>query len=441
MPSQGKVKISELQVNQEYENLLPLLLDEDLKNLEKSILKDGILHPFIINPDKVVLDGHHRLIICQRHSINEVPVIERSFNSDLEEMEFVISFNLHRRHLTMTQKVELGVTIKKMEMEKARRRQIEAGKLFGEKHPKEEVPPILAEALNEEQGEAMDIAAEKDPEVYFDRIFENGKKTYCKYCYKDVHIVPGDGIWECVECGAGLALLDGGSEERGEALEIAAKKVGLGKETLRKGEQILDAAKKDPEVYKSWQSLARGDGSISSIHERLIRKKEEEAEQWQPIQINPKLEGVFQVIVIDLPTFNLEKLKTTAIPFDKTNCVLWLWTSFKHLCDSLSLLVHWGFNVQTMLTWVKNKRSSGKWLLNQTEYCILAIRGNPIANSTSYSTALVATPGGHHSKPDEFFSLAESLSDGRRLFVSSSSAIKFHPGWEEFVMEANANEF
>jgi len=86
MPSQGKVKISELQVNQEYENLLPPLLDEDLKNLEKSILKDGILHPFIINPDKVVLDGHHRLINCQRHSITEVPFIERSFKTDLEEI-------------------------------------------------------------------------------------------------------------------------------------------------------------------------------------------------------------------------------------------------------------------------------------------------------------------------------------------------------------------
>ena len=46
-------------------------------------------------------------------------------------------------------------------MEKARRRQIEVGKLFGELHPKQEVPPKLEEALSEEQGEAIEIAAKK----------------------------------------------------------------------------------------------------------------------------------------------------------------------------------------------------------------------------------------------------------------------------------------
>ena len=368
MPSQGKVKISELQVNQEYENLLPLLLDEDLKNLEKSILKDGLLHPLIINPDKVVLDGHHRLIICQRHSINEVPVIERSFNSDLEEIEFVISFNLNRRHLTSTQKVELGITILKIEMEKARRRQA--------------------------------IGHFNAPQ------------------YKDKPVLPKSEELE---------------EQHGNAIEIAAKKVGLGKDTLWKGKQILDAADKDPEAYKAWQGLAQGEGSINSVHQDLFHKEEE----GQPIQSNTKLEGVFQVIVIDPPTFNLEKLKRTTIPFDDKKCVLWLWTPFKSLPDAFSLLHHWGFQVQTMLTWVKNKRGSGDWLLNQTEHCILATRGKPSANSTSHSTALIARSSEHNSKPDEFYSLVDSLCDGRKL--NFSPLIINRPGWEEFPRGVHPN--
>jgi hypothetical protein len=364
MLSQGKVKISELQVNQEYENLLPLLLDEDLKNLEKSILKDGLLHPLIINPDKVVLDGHHRLIICQRHSINEVPVIERSFNSDLEEIEFVISFNLNRRHLTSTQKVELGITILKIEMEKARRRQL-------------------------------------------------SQLTHVK----DSIVVPNSEQRE---------------EDQGRAIEIAAKKVGLGKDTLWKGKQILDAADKDPEAYKAWQGLAQGEGSINSVHQDLFHKEEE----GQPIQSNTKLEGVFQVIVID-PNYNLEKLKRINFPFDEKNCVLWLWAPFKSLPDAFSLLHHWGFQVQTMLTWVKNKRLSGDWLLNQTEHCILATRGKPSANSTSHSTALIARSSEHNSKPDEFYSLVESLCDGRKL--NFSPLIINRPGWEEFPRGVHPN--
>ena len=378
MPSQhhqGMMKITELQVNPEYENLLPPLLDEDLENLEESILKDGVLHSLIINPDKVVLDGHHRLIICKRHSINEVPFVEHSFNTDLEEMEFVISFNLNRRHLIMTQKVELGITFHKIETENARRRQIEAGKLFGENHPKEEVPPKLEEALGEEPG---------------------------------------------------------------EAIEIAAKKVGLGKNTFRKGKRIAEAAQTDKRIYAAWRDIADGNRSIDSVYQEFFHQEKPPTSSRRPsrsIVPIPKIEGVFQVIVIDLSNRNLEKLKKSNIPFDATNCVLWLWTPFKSLCDAFKLLTHWGFKVQTMLTWAKNKKGSGKWLLNQTEYCILATIGKPSVNLTYQSTMLIATPGKHHSKPDEFYSLVESLCHGRKLNISSSTMQR--PGWE--LMEVNTN--
>ena len=374
MPSQGKVKISELQVNQEYKNLLPSLSDEEFKSLEESILKDGVLHPFIINPDKVILDGHHRFRICQRHSINEVPVIERSFKTDLEEMKFVISFNLHRRHLSITQKVELGVTIHKIEMVEAKGRQSFHGGTAPGKH--KTLPSNLKEV----------------------------------------------------------------NEEQGEAIEIAAKKVGLGKITFWKGKRIAEAAQTDKHAYRLWRDIADRNRSIDSVYEELFQQEKPPTSSRPPSRPSssiPKLEGVFQVIVIDLPTLNKEKLKRIDIPFDETNCVLWLWTPFRSLYDVTTLLIHWGFFAQTMLTWVKNKRGSGKWLLNQTEHCILATRGNPAPNSTSQSTAIIASPGEHHSKPPEFYSLVESLCTGRKLNVSSSMIKR--PGWEELLMEVDAN--
>ena len=374
-PQQGMVKISELQVNPEYEHLLPPLLDEELKNLENSILEDGILHPFLINPDKVVLDGHNRLIICQRHSINEVPFVERSFDTDLEEMEFVISFNLTRRHLTMTQKVELGITFHKIEQEKAKRRQA-IGHLNAPQYKNKPVPPKLEE-------------------------------------------------------------LD---EEPGEATEIAAKKVGLGKNTFWKGKRIAEAAQTDKRVYRLWRDIADRKRSIDSVYQELFQQEKPPTSSPPPSRSSistSKLEGVFQVIVIDLPYRNLEKFKKTNFPFDKKNCVLWIWTPTKSLCNTCSLLHQWQFQVQTIFTWVKNKRSSGKWLLNQTEHCLLATIGKPSPNSQSYSTALIAAPGKHNSKPDDFYSLVESLCDGRKLNVSSLAINR--PGWEEVLRGANAN--
>ena len=75
-------------------------------------------------------------------------------------MEFVISFNLNRRHLTITQKVELGLTILKMEMEKARRRQGTRTDLTSNKEEDNNIPSKLKES-EEEQGEATEIAAKK----------------------------------------------------------------------------------------------------------------------------------------------------------------------------------------------------------------------------------------------------------------------------------------
>ena len=356
--AQGKdAEISELQVNPEYEALLPPLLDEDSKKLEQSILKEGILHPLIINQDKVILDGHHRLRICQALHINEVPFVERSFSNDLEEKEFVISFNLHRRHLTQTQKVELALSLLKIEMEKARRRQLSS-------------------------------------------------LTHVK----DSIIVPNS---------------EQRDVEHGKAIEIAAKKVGLGKDTLWKAQKILEAAEEDEKIADAWRSLSEGKGSIHSVFQELHTREKEE------VSFNPKIEGVFQVIVIDSP--NLEKLKTMTLPADE-NCVLWLWTPVKSFPDAFYLLHRWGFQLQTMLTWVKNKKGSGNWLLDQTEHCLLATKGTPNANRFyQFSTVLIATPGLHNPKPDEFFSLVSSLCTGRKLSVFHS-----YPNWEG-PLEADAH--
>ena len=242
-------------------------------------------------------------------------------------MEFVISFNLNRRHLTMTQKVELGITFHKIEMVKAKRRQLAQLKQFREE---DTVPSKLKER----------------------------------------------------------------EEEQGEATEKAAKKVGLGKITFWKGKRIAELAQMDKSAYIAWRDIADGNRSIDAVYQELFHQ-EKPPTSSRPLRppLTPKIEGVFQVIVIDPPTFKLEKLKEIINPFDEKNCVLWLWTPFKSLLDAFSLLHHWRFQPQTMLTWVKIKRRSGKWLLNQTEYCILATRGEPSANLTYQSTALIATPG------------------------------------------------
>lgn len=127
-----KKEIKDLYIDVEYDTLNFPLTSTEYANLEKSILKDGIYVPIIINSKNIILDGHHRFKICKENSIDVIDTIVKNFDDSLEEKEFVIETNLNRRHYTMGQKAELGLKLLEIEKEKAKLRQQEAGKIYGE---------------------------------------------------------------------------------------------------------------------------------------------------------------------------------------------------------------------------------------------------------------------------------------------------------------------
>lgn len=53
----------------EMEQLLPPLSAEQLSALEGDILKSGCYAPIIVNEDMVIVDGHNRFRICEKHGL------------------------------------------------------------------------------------------------------------------------------------------------------------------------------------------------------------------------------------------------------------------------------------------------------------------------------------------------------------------------------------
>ena len=104
------------------------------------------------------MEKARRRQLSQLKQFREENTVPSELKERDEEKEFVISFNLNRRHLTMIQKVELGITIHKIEMEKAKGRQSFHGGTAPGKH--KTLPSNLKE-VNEEPGEATEIAAKK----------------------------------------------------------------------------------------------------------------------------------------------------------------------------------------------------------------------------------------------------------------------------------------
>ena len=92
-------------IDPEIKKYIRRLHKQEFELLEKSILEEGCRDPLIIwanSPDgNVLIDGHHRKEICEKHEIEDtLKFIQKEFPSKDDVKEWVILNQLSRRNLT-----------------------------------------------------------------------------------------------------------------------------------------------------------------------------------------------------------------------------------------------------------------------------------------------------------------------------------------------------
>ncbi len=97
----------------EMEQLLPPLSGEQFSALESDILENGCYAPIIINEDMVVIDGHNRFRICEKHGL-PYRMLVFSFADLLEAKQWALDTQKGRRNLD---KWELGKIALKLKPE------------------------------------------------------------------------------------------------------------------------------------------------------------------------------------------------------------------------------------------------------------------------------------------------------------------------------------
>ena len=115
--------MKKLTINEELKNLLPPLSVEEYVGLEASMLVDGCLTNLIVW-NGILIDGHHRYEICQRHSI---PFSTKNIEFDsLDDAKlWVWQHQAGRRNLTAFQRAELALKFKDVIAAKAKKRQLQ----------------------------------------------------------------------------------------------------------------------------------------------------------------------------------------------------------------------------------------------------------------------------------------------------------------------------
>jgi hypothetical protein len=95
----------------EYSNLFPLLKGPALNALVKDIEAHGLREPIVLYEDKI-LDGRNRYLACQSLGIEATT---QQYLGD-DPIGFVLSVNLHRRHLDASQRAMVAARLADLEV-------------------------------------------------------------------------------------------------------------------------------------------------------------------------------------------------------------------------------------------------------------------------------------------------------------------------------------
>ena len=229
-----------------------------------------------------------------------------------------------------------------------------------------------------------------------------------------------------------------GDREATTARTRIAKRVGTSYKTLERAREVVQAAKEEPDRYGYLVEKMDRSGSVSAAHRELIVKRKADEIAKNPPQFPT---GKFDAIVADppweypsgtefslpYPSMTLDEIKALDVgSLAADDSVLWLWTTNAYLRPSFDVLDAWGFEYKNVLTWVKDRFGLGAWLRNQTEHCLLAVKGKPLWRPGNFATVLNAKRRAHSQKPEEFYKMVQALSPGPKVELFCRDP---RPGW------------
>lgn len=358
-----------LVIDAECKQIIPALQPGELAELEQSLIKEGCRDALVIwAGQNILLDGHHRYELCQKHNI-PFRTVEMEFNSREDAMVWVIQNQFARRNINAYQRSVLALKLEEIFARKAKERQATS---TGGAHP--QLKQNSAEAAIDTREELAKVAR-----VSHDTI-ARVKKIKEKASPKE------------------KAQLESGSMSINEAYRAIKSKEKLEKRKV--------SQKRIAEL-----SPLNGEYTVLVVDPPWpYGRSEDETHRAR----NP------------YPSMSIDEIKATKLPA-ADDSILWLWTTNAYLHEAFHLMEVWGFSYKITLTWVKNKIGLGDWLRGQTEHCLIGVKGEYRLIPGNNSTVLFANSTKHSEKPDSFYELVNRLCPGNKKDVFGR---KKRDGWD-----------
>ena len=381
-------------------NVFPLLQGEQLKALADDIAENGLQEAIWLHEDGSILDGRNRFRACKIAGVE--PRFQTYEGSD--PLGFVLSLNLHRRHLTSAQKAALAVDVEAYERVAAKQRQgtrSDIGQKIDTSESGRATEKAAAKVGTNRQYVSDAKRIKKDAPDVFERMREGGYPSMAQA--KKVARLPENDRREI------HALVDEG--KAGDTKE--ANQLLRERQTQQRAQELGETAAKVP----------KGKYQCIVIDPPWPMKKIKRDERQNQAGF-------------DYPTLNEGELRDFPVPdMAADDCHLYLWTTHKFMPMALRLAEHWGFRYQCMMTWVKNVGFTPFSWMYSTEHVLFCRRGSLKLKKMGLRLDFSAKVREHSRKPDVFYELVEQASPGPRIDVFSREE---RAGFDQFGNETEA---
>jgi N6-adenosine-specific RNA methylase IME4 len=365
-------------------DIFPMMSDREFDDLVTDIAEHGLREPVWLHGDGRIVDGRNRYRACIKAGVS--PSFRTYQGDDSRLVSFVVSLNLHRRHLSESQRAMVAARIARLP-------------LGANQHGGSENFPTQAEA-------AVMLSVS-------DRSIRSARK---------VHDSGVPELAQQVEAGkvavsTAATIADAPPEEQREVIAVDDER-----EIIRRAKQIQWRRREERRQHKA--------AKVAKIAAR----------EPEPIVAL----GPFQVIYADppwrydhersknrmienhYPTMDLEEIKALEVPA-ADDSVLFLWVTSPKLREGIDVVDAWGFDYRTCMIWVKDQIGMGYYARQQHELLLIAKRGQlKVPDPEDRPNSVVNAPRTEHSaKPDTFYELIERMYPFQRgqwceLFARSS---------------------
>ncbi len=114
-----------ISINREFQSLIPRLSSEEYSQLETNIVSDGCrdaLVVWLLKGEPILIDGHNRYEICQKHNLS-FKTVEQNFDSSEDAKLWIIKNQFGRRNISDFVRAELALQAEPLIAARAKERQ------------------------------------------------------------------------------------------------------------------------------------------------------------------------------------------------------------------------------------------------------------------------------------------------------------------------------